>query len=170
QRAVLVGEAVDVGDPAGRLENEAERLGHLHRPVQQHFLLRNAIEGVVDLDRGQSGSVVAEHAVRRKVGRIEGALPLLVGPAAGADADVHVTPSVILSAARVPGNGSSAVRPSPLAALGTTGLTGPPDYGATSNLYALRCRRAAARLPACSYSRARLKCASAKASSASTAL
>jgi hypothetical protein len=37
-------------DALARLDREGERLGHLRRPLFQHVRLREAVEGVVDLD------------------------------------------------------------------------------------------------------------------------
>src|SRR5437764_14967088 len=71
------------------LDREAERLRHLRRPVEQHVLLREPIERVVDLHRRKLPGVVAEHRVVLQVGGIEAALPLLERVAARAREDLH---------------------------------------------------------------------------------
>src|SRR6185503_10568963 len=80
-----------VGDAHARLDGERELLGHLRRPFTQHVLLRQAVERVVDLDRGIAARVVAEPRVIGQVGRIENALPLLERKAAGPGEEPHDT-------------------------------------------------------------------------------
>src|SRR5689334_1518837 len=89
ERAVFVGQPIDVRDPAGGFEHEAEPGGHLVGPLEQHVFPGDAVERVVDLDRREPAGVEAQHVVRRQVGGVEAALPFLVGPAAGPDVKLH---------------------------------------------------------------------------------
>ena len=111
ERVVNMGEPVDVGDPARGLEDEPERRRHLIGPNRAGaFFLGDAIEGVVDLDRGDSAGVVAKHVVRRQVRRVRTSpSPLLVGPAAGAD-KISMPPCCFVGARRST-TGLSAFRP-----------------------------------------------------------
>ncbi len=75
---------VVVGDALGRLQREPELRRDLAGPGQQDALARHPIERVVDLHRGQSLRVGAEHPVVREARRIEASFPFLEGVAAGA--------------------------------------------------------------------------------------
>src|SRR5205814_10442612 len=60
------------------LESEAKSVRYPGRPAASCLLGRDATEGVVDLDRSESGRVVGEHLRLRQVLRIEAPPPRLV--------------------------------------------------------------------------------------------
>src|SRR5688572_8429526 len=64
-------------DALARLERKRERLWHLRCPFAQHVLLRQSIEGVVDLDRWKLAGVECQHSVVFQLLRIKRAFPLL---------------------------------------------------------------------------------------------
>ena len=86
---VRVLEAGMVGDALGRLDAEGEPVGDGRGPFDDDAFLGHAVEGVVDLDRGETRRVVREHLGRRQGLGVEGTLPLGEGVAAGADVDAH---------------------------------------------------------------------------------
>jgi hypothetical protein len=67
-----------VRDPARSLEREPERVGRLRGPPGKHPLGRQAVKGVVDLDRPEAGGVKGEHPLRGQVIRVEATPPLEV--------------------------------------------------------------------------------------------
>src|SRR5205814_10612324 len=62
-------------DALGSLEGEPEPRRSLAIPAGEDPLVRRAIEGVVDLDGREALGVVVQHLGRRKLVRIEAALP-----------------------------------------------------------------------------------------------
>src|SRR4029453_15987997 len=68
---------------------EREGLGHLRGPILEHVLLRQPIEGVVDLDRRVLARVVPEHRVVLQVLGVERALPFLEGKPARTHQNAH---------------------------------------------------------------------------------
>src|SRR4029078_12404668 len=80
-----------MGDALARLEREGEGVGHLRCPLQQHVLLRQSVELVVDLYRRNPAGVETEEAVILQISGVEVALPLLERVAAGSRQDLHET-------------------------------------------------------------------------------
>src|SRR6185436_4576016 len=76
--------------PAG-LDREAERLGHLGRPVEQRLLLRQLVERVVDLDRRELAGVEAEHVRVLQLLGVETPFPLLEREAARSRQNFHTS-------------------------------------------------------------------------------
>ncbi len=84
-----LGESLLVGDAPGGLEGEPEAGGHPTRPALEDRGPGHAVEGVVDLDRGQPLRVVVEHARGGQVLGVEAALPALVRKTARSGAKPH---------------------------------------------------------------------------------
>src|SRR5690606_23251685 len=84
-------QTLEVRDPLRGLQDEGEPVRHALSPRAEGGFLRHAVESVVDLDRAESLRVVGEHGIGRDLFRVEGTLPLLVLPTAGAGVDVHRT-------------------------------------------------------------------------------
>ena len=78
-----------VGQRALGLEAEPEVGRGVADPLRQCSLLGQALEGVVDLDRVKPLRVDLENATGGQVLGIEGAFPLGVAEAAGADVEGH---------------------------------------------------------------------------------
>src|SRR3990172_1803945 len=78
-----------MGDLLRSLERKPEALRHCGSPRFDHFPLRGAVEGIVDLHRRKSFAIVLEHLVIGKVFGVEEAFPFLVAVAARAGVDVH---------------------------------------------------------------------------------
>src|SRR6185436_52308 len=64
-------QALDVREALARLDDEAEVAARLRLPALDHAGLRRAVEGVVDLDRGEARRVVGEALLRRQVLGVE---------------------------------------------------------------------------------------------------
>src|SRR5690606_21645638 len=64
-------------DALARLDRERKGIRHLRRPLEQHVLRGQAVEGGVDLDRGKLAGVEAEHGVVLEIVGVERPLPLL---------------------------------------------------------------------------------------------
>jgi hypothetical protein len=78
-----------VGERALGLQAEPEFARGVAKPLCERRLLRDPLEGVVDLHRVQLLGVGLEKAAGRQVRRVEGPTPLRVAEAAGADVEGH---------------------------------------------------------------------------------
>ena len=78
-------EPQQVRDVAAALYGEAEAGRHLLAPARERRRAQHAVERAVDLDGGEPLSQVRELPRDRQPRRVEGAPPVRVGPAAGAD-------------------------------------------------------------------------------------
>ena len=87
---------------ARRLEREHEIIRRLGRPFAKALAFLRAVEGAVDLDRGDLAAGVLELARLRQPLRIELAPPRLEHPAADADSDHCHLSGVIPEAAKRP--------------------------------------------------------------------
>src|SRR5262249_2350127 len=87
-------ESLFVRDLLRRLEHELEFSRDFACPGLQNRGLGHAIESIVDLDRPKTLAVEMEHLLVRHILRVERALPLLIGIAAGANIEVHTGSSV----------------------------------------------------------------------------
>src|SRR5271155_3735536 len=80
-------EHTPVGGKARALEREDEAVRNFARPFAKRRRRLRAIEGAVDLDRGQPFARITEFLRVRQAFGIEHAAPRLAGPAADADKD-----------------------------------------------------------------------------------
>ena len=87
-RFVRILEALDVAAVAAEFQGVFEALRRGLAPVPEGLRPRQVVEGVVDLDAVELAGVVLEPALLRQVLRVEGALPVRVLVAGGADAEV----------------------------------------------------------------------------------
>src|SRR5581483_4859782 len=88
-RLLGVPEALDVGQVAAGLHADDEVVGGGLGPGGEGLRLREAVEGVVDLHRGEAAAVVVEPRPLRQLGRVERTPPVLVLPARCPDEDGH---------------------------------------------------------------------------------
>src|SRR4029077_17138859 len=76
-----------VGGKARPLEREDKSVRRFLAPTDEAFWSLRAVEGAIDLDRGQAAAGIFQLALLRQAGRIERAAPGLEGPTANADPD-----------------------------------------------------------------------------------
>ena len=80
-----------MGDLPRCFQDELEIGGDIARPRFKDRHAGHAVKGVVYLDRSKTLAVIMEHSFRGQVIGIETSLPLLVGIAACADVEVHLS-------------------------------------------------------------------------------
>src|SRR5215212_8551274 len=85
ERLPRIFELLHVGEVARGLNREEETLGNRLPPPKERFLLRQSVEGVVDLRAAQAVSVILEEDLLGEPRWIERALPVIVMPAGRAD-------------------------------------------------------------------------------------
>src|SRR2546429_4824540 len=82
-----IGQPLDVGQVAARLEGEQEVLGCLLDPAGDRVRAGQTVEGGIDLDGVEERRVVLEPAARRQRPRGYEGAPGPVGPARASDRD-----------------------------------------------------------------------------------
>ena len=82
-------QSAKVCEPAVGLDRELEVLGQLCVPLGEGRLAGPAVEACVQFDGVELSDVATQSVLRRKAGRVQHAVPVVVGPAGRADADRH---------------------------------------------------------------------------------
>jgi len=88
-RLLRLAQPLDVGEEPAGLDRPAEVRRCALPPLPERLELRQPVEGVVALDRGEELDVVLEPEPLRQLGRVEASAPVAVLPARGPDDHGH---------------------------------------------------------------------------------